>query len=469
VNRISIQLLACAGLLVVGHLWLWLAMPIAIEDAYITFRYAANLVAGHGLVYNLGERVMGFTSLPWTLWCALGLGLHVDPVAWTRLTSLLADLGTLWLGSQMLTGSARLSFSVFFAGWPLFAAAAGSGLETSAFLFLIMLAAWLVSERSEWGGIALGFLAVMRPEGLIAAAVIALAADWGSRLIAMTIALAVVGGTASYYGSPIPQSVIAKAALYGTPGPWAGSFWWEWLVPWVVTGRAPKLSECLHLLPIMAVFVGSMATGATELARRLTSAAALAAGAGLAIWLGYITSGTAYFWWYIMPPFGAFALLAASGFPQISRGRALPIAVSVMMLGIWSAARNLYGGRIGVEADSFVRAAGLIAENSGPDDSVFLEPIGYVGYRTGLHVIDEIGLVSPELVARRTHGAGWYADEVASAKPTWLVVRPAVIESRDAFAGTGSPFRSVSERDRTLADYELAATGTISVYRRKQP
>jgi hypothetical protein len=466
-RRVPLPLLACAGLLVVGHLWLWLAMPLAIEDAYITFRYAANLVAGHGLVYNLGERVMGFTSLPWTLWCALGLGLHVDPVAWTRGTSLLADLGTLWLGWQMLSGSARLSFSVFFAGWPLFAAAAGSGLETSAFLFLIMLAACQVSEYSPRAGLALGLLAVMRPEGLLAAAVIGLAAEWRERLIALCVFLLAVAATTIYFGSPIPQSVIAKAALYGTPGPLAGSFWYEWLVPGLFSGHAPRLSECLHLLPVMAVFIASAVVGVRELGWRSLSGASLAAGAGIAIWLGYAASGTAYFWWYIVPPFGAFALLGASGFPHIARGRALPIAVSVMMLGTWNAAAHLYGGRAGSEADSFGRAAGLIAENARSTDSVFLEPIGYVGYRTGLRVIDEVGLVSPQLVSLRSRGAGWYADEVKLERPTWLVVRPAVISSSEAFAGTGAPFRSLAERDQALADYDLLATGTISVYRRK--
>jgi len=43
-----------------------------IDDANIYFVYARNLVGGHGFVYNIGgERVEGFTSLLWTLICAL--------------------------------------------------------------------------------------------------------------------------------------------------------------------------------------------------------------------------------------------------------------------------------------------------------------------------------------------------------------------------------------------------------------
>lgn len=32
------------------------------EDAFISFRYARNLVDGHGLVFNPGERVEGYTN-----------------------------------------------------------------------------------------------------------------------------------------------------------------------------------------------------------------------------------------------------------------------------------------------------------------------------------------------------------------------------------------------------------------------
>jgi len=37
------------------------------DDAFISFRYAQNLVDGNGLVFNPGERVEGYTNLSWTL------------------------------------------------------------------------------------------------------------------------------------------------------------------------------------------------------------------------------------------------------------------------------------------------------------------------------------------------------------------------------------------------------------------
>ena len=36
----------------------WACVPQA-DDAFISYRYALNLIEGHGLVFNAGERVEG--------------------------------------------------------------------------------------------------------------------------------------------------------------------------------------------------------------------------------------------------------------------------------------------------------------------------------------------------------------------------------------------------------------------------
>ena len=50
------------------------------DDAFISFRYAENLAQGHGLVYNVGERVEGFTNLSWTVLFGLIMMIGVEPV-----------------------------------------------------------------------------------------------------------------------------------------------------------------------------------------------------------------------------------------------------------------------------------------------------------------------------------------------------------------------------------------------------
>jgi hypothetical protein len=87
---------------------------------------------------------------------------------------------------------------------------------------------------------------------------------------------------------------------------------------------------------------------------------------------------------------------------------------------------------------------------------VLLEPIGMIGYSCRLRVIDEIGLVSPAVAARRKQGDGWMADVIARERPDWLLTRRGILEGANggaAFAGRGRPFRDDAERVRTLAAY----------------
>jgi len=442
----------------------WILEPWASEDAYITFRYAGELVAGHGLVYNAGQRVMGFTSAPWALWTALGIALHVDPVGWTRATSLLADVATLLCGAQLLREAAgeaaAWTFGAFFAAWPLFAASATSGLENSAFFATIVVTAWAIGRKSPASGPLLALTALFRPEGLVVALVLALRASWRDRMIALAITAAALATLAAFYGSPIPQSVWAKSSLYGTPGPWAGRHWWEWLLPFPL-GRYPIATEGVQFLPIAALFAASLAAGTVVLWNARRSAAATAALGGLAIWLGYSLLGVAYFWWYMVVPVGSLVFTAAAGFPRIVRGRWIPIAAASLLAGTWTVAPSLYVGRAQVESASFASVADFLLDHARAGESVFLEPIGMIGFRCPIRVIDEVGLVSPAVAKRRLAGPGWYADVVAAEKPDWLVIRPDVLTSGRSFAGAGAPFRSEAERDAMLARYDAMAPSAV--------
>lgn len=53
------------------------------DDAFISFRYASNLASGHGLVFNPGEYVEGYTNFLWTLIIAGAVALGLDPVSFS--------------------------------------------------------------------------------------------------------------------------------------------------------------------------------------------------------------------------------------------------------------------------------------------------------------------------------------------------------------------------------------------------
>jgi hypothetical protein len=75
------------------------------------------------------------------------------------------------------------------------------------------------------------------------------------------------------------------------------------------------------------------------------------------------------------------------------------------------------------------RLIGLwLKDHVGPGETVYLEPLGYIGYFSERKMLDWPGLVSPEVVAARRKLAtqsGYTWREVAEAlKPSWIVARP---------------------------------------------
>lgn len=437
---------------------LWATLPVAAEDAYITFRYAKNLAIGNGLQYNPGERVMGFSSPLWTLWCALGWRLTGSALEWARAWGVFADAVTLTVAAGLLRRyagrAAAWCFAAFFAAWPFFAAVAVSGMETGVVLALLVVAAALAAKRSAWTGPALAALVLSRPEGIAAAAVIALGARGRDRALGLALAAAGVAGLWLYFGHPVPQSVLAKAGIYGHPGPLQARFWWDWLVPFPI-GGAPVVTEGVHLFLLSVLMAPAVVRGAPVLWAARRSGLALAAAAALVIWLGYAGLGVAYFFWYLVVPLGGILLLAAAGLPRLVRGPAIYASAALFVVGMWGVGLQLYVGRAKQELQTFGRVADWLAANARPGETVFLEPIGLIGYRNPLVVLDEVGLVSPAVARRRLQGAGWYADILEERRPEWLVVRRSLLTRGAAFAGRWPPLRNAAERDTLRARYEV--------------
>jgi len=446
--------------LVVTRVLFAVILPLAAEDAYITFRYAWNLQAGNGFVYNPGERVMGFTSPLWAVWMALGIRLAHDPVPWARASALIADAVTLvtlaWLLRREYGRASGWCFAIFFAGWNYFAAVSASGMEMSLLVALASLAAFAIARGGIAAGPALGALALTRPEGLVAALVLGIRARSRDRLIAAAIVAAGLGALWLYFGTIVPRSLIAKAKLYGTPGPWAGRLWWEWASPFPL-GTWGETSEG-QIVSRLAVVLGPAAvTGAIAMWRQRSGAIAVATLAGLTVWAGYAALGVAYFYWYLAVPLVAAALLAAVGLPRIVRGPAVYAGAALFVAGAWLIAPALYIDRARAEAHGFFQTARELATMARPGEKILLEPIGIIGYTCPLVVVDESGLVTPGVMERRLAGPGWLADLTRAEKPDWLLLRKIELSGEQSFAGAGRPFRSDAERDSVLARYRIAA------------
>jgi hypothetical protein len=248
--------------------------------------------------------------------------------------------------------------------------------------------------------------------------------------------------------------VLAKAAVYGTPGPWAGRQWWTWILP-AELGEWPSQLEPLGLFQLRLLLAPAAVVGL--IATRRTPLRAFA-WPMLAVWAVQIVVGPTYFFWYFAVPAIATFALAAAGLPRIVRGRAIYVGLLLLLAGAWT---MQFGRGYRVRSRGEVRVFGTIADaladHARPGQTVLLEPIGWIGWRNpGLHVVDEVGLVSPDIPSARRH-TGWYADLVTRIRPEWLVVRTAFLSSDEAFAGAGQPFRSSDEHKRILADYRPIA------------
>jgi hypothetical protein len=191
------------------------------------------------------------------------------------------------------------------------------------------------------------------------------------------------------------------------------------------------------------------------------------------VWLAYSLLGVAYFWWYFAVPLAGAAALAAVGLPRLLSGRGVQIAMALYVLGSWTVVPILYLGRAQNEYLGFARVSNELSARVRPGDTVLLEPIGIIGYQNPVVVVDEVGLVSPEVARRRLQGAGWYTDVALARRPDWIVIRHGVLRQGTAFAGAGAPFRSAAERDSLFARYQLAAAVdpqsgdlALDVYRR---
>ncbi len=184
--KIKKRRLAVSGLKYIGPLLLTLALLIHLylvfhfnftqDDAYITFRYAANYLSGHGLVYNIGERVEGYTNFLWTIFMILGGRAGIDFVLFSKILGGIFGLGTIimlyFTAGEVFAGMSKSIRSILagicclllgsiysFAYW------AVAGLETAAFGFMVLASIFFYLRRSLLVIPSLVLSLLFRPEG----------------------------------------------------------------------------------------------------------------------------------------------------------------------------------------------------------------------------------------------------------------------------------------------------------------
>jgi arabinofuranosyltransferase len=138
---------ACAALaagLATAVLCVAVARAWVADDAYITFRYIQQFLAGNGLVFNAGERVEGYTNPLWLFWLIPFAAAGLQPPTVALVTSLVLAALLLasmirdeWRATDGPAVSAGLALLVGCSGFTDFAT---SGLETMATMFFVHVA-----------------------------------------------------------------------------------------------------------------------------------------------------------------------------------------------------------------------------------------------------------------------------------------------------------------------------------------
>lgn len=212
-----------------AHVWLF--RGFFVDDAFITFRFVEQWTQGNGPVYNIGERVEGYSNFLWVVLLAPFDLLGVELVLAAKALGILSSLLTLLLCwrfarrfSVLPIAPLLLAVSGSFAAW------AVGGLETPLFTFLLMASGYTFLREEERGtgwlsGVLFGLLALTRPEGLLFSLIAAVFRGWrlystGREIqrqdwFRMAALAAIVGPyfvwRVQYYGYLLPNTVYAKS------------------------------------------------------------------------------------------------------------------------------------------------------------------------------------------------------------------------------------------------------------------
>jgi len=452
-----------------NHVW---------EDYYITYRSSKNLATGHGLVFNDGDRLHTFTSplgvlLPavtslltgntsdtGALWifrclCAAALGGAVVLLAGLARRSLYVPVAVAVLVGGLLTDAKTLDFTI-------------NGMETAFMLLFIAYAFWAHQtpgpRQPAHLGAAWAALMWTRPDSFIYIGLIAAgfwlfndAATTGSNrwaqlrlffragLITTALYLPWLIWAWLYYGTPVPHTITAKGGI-GDPHTLGGLLHTIFTLPWLAWTKSSSLE--LTFLPSYYM-IGGWPAAAIYVSRTLATIcsvlwllpilrswarAASFAFFGAHVYLTYFPYFP--FPWYI-PSTTVLALIALAGLAQwLVAGaatpgwrRALAIALAAALLlpnvwCVWAVARQVRAQQEIVEDGNRRRIGEWLRAVSQPGDTVFMEPLGYIGFFSGLKTYDWPGMSSRETVAARAEvGASWGAI-LRYLQPSWIVLRP---------------------------------------------
>jgi arabinofuranosyltransferase len=431
---------------------------IIYDDAYITYRYAFNLIHGHGFAYNPGEPTFGSSSPLYTMILAC--------CAWLAGPDLLPEISR-WIGFLGLTVMvilfwkhlpwtpiARCVVALGLLAYPRIFYSSIGGMEEGFTLGLMGLSFVALAKRSEvLLGIAAGALILTKVDTFVwVVAIVGVATimerrfPWRACALGAAIVVPWFLYSGLTFGTIVPATVEAKRIAYvhdihprvldlflmNVPDAYRSS------IPVVILFG---LLTYGLIATTMVLAVRARAWMVTLFPIYIVLYALLLLSSGLAV--GLWTRWTVPLW---------AALIVCAGYVvhewSVRGGRREAPPPGLRFVGILTAVSLIalsssfvYPNRKGLEPDSFRAVGEYLRASAARGDSVMLEPIGLIGYVSGLYVHDFVGLVTPAVVLARESAPGsdrWFMRYVVDHRPAYVVLRDEELRRNEfLFAGYG--------------------------------
>ncbi|HET9210254.1 MAG TPA: hypothetical protein VFR03_07640 [Thermoanaerobaculia bacterium] len=468
-----------------------------VDDAYIFLRYAANLAAGRGLVFNVGEHVEGYTSPLWVLILAGAGALGVDLVPAARTLSAAFGFATVvlvliltrrWLSREhvllVLVPAWFLITNPSFMYW------VWSGMDTALFTFLLLASVALFVRQLDSGGCMAGagccfaLTVLSRPDGLCLLPLFSLAIIWLRRhrrkllvreLLSFSAPLALLAlhllWRYFYYSALLPNTYAAKVDLPSGIRLWNGL---KYTAQFILAYQL-----FLFLVPCAAV-------GLLTILRRSKTHEVLIA-LILALWTAYVCFiggdhfGMFRFYVPVLPLLSLLTVLWIGDFllsdrhplrPKGSRvAAALLISLSILNYSVY----RFHGGQRCREeislARSWAQVGRWLGQNVPRNSLIALVPVGSIPYHSGLRTLDLVGLTDREIALRgkvNTQGKVGHqkydTDYVLARRPDYIIyqssglfTQPVHQQNHQAAADYPKAFSDLVQDERTWRLYDYMA------------
>jgi hypothetical protein len=401
---------------------------LTFEDAFITFRFARNLANNQGFVYNIGHPIYGSTTPLFALLLSGWLRIFPDFVVFgASMFGLLAGVGSIFLVGKLFDEvqiePSRLVpvIGVLVLSDKLWMHDMG-GMETPLVVCAMMASYWmLVRHKLAWSGIFAGILLWVRIDGVFWIVILVLAAWVINRrtpypflIAAALVYLPWVIYALVTFGSPIPYTITAKIQAYYGSGDLP--YWPNFLtmLRWLTPFSLPNLSESGLLVAALITCVISLIG---VLACRRKPWLMVLSFFLVEEMLRLVLMGETYESRYFVPLYWALMLLFGLGAGEIwgklSRRITLKILIGIICLAIYSFFSLFFSFRMAhlikntqdYQYDLSRKKIGLwLNENTPAWSTIFLEPLGYIGFYADRFMVDQVGLVTPRVVALKNAG-----------------------------------------------------------------